>query len=1606
MTMFAPPPSGGSGSDPASSGKGVSGTNKNPEGLICGDSTICYRTVKVEGVTKDSDTTATIQLDYKSSSKVYGYQFVIEFDSSLTITSPSINVSERAGSQPGFQISVPQALGGNRFLVFGFFSSAGTFLAPAETDTNFLTIEITTSNNAFAGLSSSDVTNKTSIVYANDNINSPSSPNPVFAILTTSNIKNDSWSGFGDDTSFNTFTDEIADIYQSGLIFDATNWNKSKDTRLKGYYDITDLCSHKLFRIDGSKILFDYICEEQMISDSDCTVCESPKDIATTSDCDSEICILNSTTSKNGKEAVITFGYKSTCRISGYEITLGGLKSRTAFQGVGGALKILQLDDQEAYKKQWLENLGRDPALSNSDRLTYNAPDEKINTRIFGFSFGRLLHQNEDGTVDLGDLNSPTTAWSLPSTGGKFKKLTRVVVNLESFSSIPVLSSFKMVTSETLKAPVNDYSNNWTAIDLNGFLGSVSHSTVGVKDLMACLYYYREGFGGAESSPYDSLNTFTQKFISETGRSELAISDVLAVGNHITIKGLDTASDNTALIVPSDCCSITLPGDFTLSGTFIACNQPTNPGKISLAIGQSTSATGYNVYRKARIISESYKTPDSALINKFLKEGIVRTEDLYATKLEFLTTLSTHQTYIDLPSVPVRDCSLTHEATYYVIAFNSAGEVAKEVTVSYNCCDGTITTPDVSLTRVMNSDVEIFLPVTFNDAPAFFGNSSPETGVPVSVIVTSVPSLGGRIDSSFANEGKLIYRPPENLLGKVEFTYTARAMSRPGAGPSFNIEQPGGIIELNFIPPDPNFTITPFGCGEENSGKVLITLQNEVGDIAETTWVIQRKLSTSSSFTDVTKIESRNHVGEREITLVDEPGISECCNADVIYNYRITAQTTNSSNTVVTSEPTIVSVTVECCALENVTNLSTSATSCSDSNHPEVTVTWNATNTATSGKTVERYIVYRKPHPTGGPYVKVGTTDEATTTFKDSSLPSQAIFATSSSYKYAVVTQAKDGSVSGDPNHANWGLWNTDSTDAINEGDSCSQGGSESLIAVSNCATAPCPQSETVEICAGETDFSVQLNYGCIIKGQESGILFAETSGGTAPAGLVTIDVNTGVATINTTGVAVGTHTQNFTVTDTAGQVGSGVLTINVVDCDCGCHNSDATYVICDVDKENSEWTAPGSGTTVEQVPFSVPGRPNPRGPTSPESHPPVITQEDGFVPSNLPEAPSPPGGGGGSGGGGGGCSVMKLVGIDTSGLSNGNGEASSVTFTVSGVGSQDCAQKFYNLEEPHSIISGNWGNYMADSKQFTTTWDSDYEQVTISWINSKATGTSASHRYISLHWRHNLDTSRIMSWAFRMSNSPTNSTIVDTNWGAGKLIAEDNAIISPPYVETSSGINQFLNSFAWKYRTQGSTNVAMQGPLWKLQLSDFVTQDNHAFVNYLKEFDYYRGAVTMTIGGTDYYLIDYRQLGTGNISDASHRMHSQVTSGRTEYSVGNSTGGASQYVVPFGKGSSATATELAIGYYGDDNSGTKSTTIADAPDNNTNVTFYFPANYNSTSFAGSNHTHTGAMSDLKIVISMNDGTAGNMTLQAFRADDGVNWTEVTKLYPVGHDYE
>jgi hypothetical protein len=120
------------------------------------------------------------------------------------------------------------------------------------------------------------------------------------------------------------------------------------------------LCSIVLYLEDTSRtnLLVDYICEEEMTSSSDCDDCDCPDELESldNEECKSEVFISDVTLIK-GTEAIITLSYRSSCCIDGYDVTLGNLKAREDYDFVGGILRVLDLQDQEPAKREWLKSL-------------------------------------------------------------------------------------------------------------------------------------------------------------------------------------------------------------------------------------------------------------------------------------------------------------------------------------------------------------------------------------------------------------------------------------------------------------------------------------------------------------------------------------------------------------------------------------------------------------------------------------------------------------------------------------------------------------------------------------------------------------------------------------------------------------------------------------------------------------------------------------------------------------------------------------------------------------------------------------------------------------------------------------------------------------------------------------------------------------------------------------------------------------------------------------------------------------------------------------------------------------------------------------------------
>jgi hypothetical protein len=160
-------------------------------------------------------------------------------------------------------------------------------------------------------------------------------------------------------------------------------------------------------------------------------------------------------------------------------------------------------------------------------------------------------------------------------------------------------------------------------------------------------------------------------------------------------------------------------------------------------------------------------------------------------------------------------------------------------------------------------------------------------------------------------------------------------------------------------------------------------------------------------------------------------------------------------------------------------------------------------------------------------------------------------------------------------------------------------------------------------------------------------------------------------------------------------------------------------------------------------------------------------------------------------------------------------------------------------------------------------------------------------------------------------------------------------------------------------------------------------------------------GYMTGTFGGSDKYMKSQYAPSVGS----SHRLYNEIYGSRTQLTVS----GANQYYVRWlAPGNS---TSFRLGYYGKDSQGSRySNTSATQPDASTSVNFYFVGGTDASSIAhlmGGHATHIDARYDIKITIALDDRTAGNMSMTAFRSDatlSSPSWTEVDRAYFGGHN--
>jgi hypothetical protein len=1196
---------GGSGSSTFTGSKfnGSGGNNLDLTGTtFCSEDLACNRDVIVSNVAKTSDDEIVVSLQYKSSQDIIGYQFVLSFDTAVANPTASSTFTFVETTSAVSFTKLEQLYDAGKFVVTGTFTSSSTLIPSSASATNLLNITINETG-VFTD-SEANIEAATSILKTNNNQNSITNPNPIFAYWNTSTsvaINNNFWTGSDDGQDvpdvldYGIIRERIKKIYAAQILFDtsaSTGWKKELDTRLKGWFDVTDLCSIVLYLEDTTRtnLLVDYICEEELNSSTDCDDCDCPDELESldNEECKSEVFISDIVLTK-GTEAIVTLSYRSSCCIDGYDVTLGNLKPRADYDFAGGIVSVLSLQDQEPVQREWLEEIGIDPTFTPLEFLTNARNHELVYPRAFGFSFGNALNAfTQSPGKDYG-ASDRTGAWCIPSTNGAANVLTRLVVNLDSFDGLPTIEKFRLVTNDELVSPCSFDTDpapgdcddiTWTGIDLNEEIGSSTHTTIRYEDLQACLYYLKRGFGISETAPFDVYNTYVEKFISELGRTELDIVDVLAVANHIAIEGNNQASNPEALIVPKDCCVCTLPADFALITSYTDCSDPDNPGTISIEWSESSGADGYKVYRRSKSVRNP--NPSDFTISTGLAEnGFITQDEFVFTELELIETNANYRAtggdspLIDKPKLAVGCCDDQHTVEYIVVAFNKCGEVSKTSTVAdYQCCDVTPTANNIEIIRPVNSSTSGFFPVEYADAPAPFGTCADDADDCERLIflISDIDVPGGSLDFSAINSGKFSYQPPVNYVGPVVITYEVYTKTECSAS---------GTITIKYAPDKVSLDTKALPCGSEDHGKVFLSWNNPTGNYLS--FIVQRRLSGDPTFADVAELDFTDYKGLENVSYVDDSiTIDECCAADLVYDYRVAVVGLvgeNRTNLQFGSSRTIHTfsfeseVTIPCCSVLNITNLASTITTCADVEHPEATITWDeAVNTPETS----HYVIYRKVQGQSEFTAIAKVVDDGSASFSyiDSDLKKCFGCGTSYTVDYAVVAVDVDQTTSGDPNSVDWATGVA--------GNACSEGGSTTQVSVECCAVTPCPEDISIKICSNETK-EIQLVTGCLVSGQP--FVFTKVGGPPPAAGLVTISTS-GLATIVAAEESVGIYTQDFSVAS-CGETASATLTIEIVDCGCYCADNEAEYIICDNDTYNAD-IENSPGKTVDQVPFSI----------------------------------------------------------------------------------------------------------------------------------------------------------------------------------------------------------------------------------------------------------------------------------------------------------------------------------------------------------------------------------------------------------------------------------
>ena len=317
--------------------------------------------------------------------------------------------------------------------------------------------------------------------------------------------------------------------------------------------------------------------------------------------------------------------------------------------------------------------------------------------------------------------------------------------------------------------------------------------------------------------------------------------------------------------------------------------------------------------------------------------------------------------------------------------------------------------------------------------------------------------------------------------------------------------------------------------------------------------------------------------------------------------------------------------------------------------------------------------------------------------------------------------------------------------------------------------------------------------------------------------------------------------------------------------------------------------------------------------------------------------------------------------------------------------------------------------NNNTSSPLLTTTWASDYSYLSLTWTMGSSwlptiteyTGGGYSGftpAFIRFGGRARTDAGNALVLGCHLDIDDFNTML--TTSGFGELLADNNDSLPIwNYLLASEGIEAYqYSSGSLTYTFPASQDGWEQQHGWSKN-STFQSSSGYYIHELTKIFSDRTSAARWTSGGsTRYWISD----SSNSAIESGHRLYGEVTADSATVLQSN------LFTIKGGVNGGTNATfdthEMKLVFR------KNSTTYFPQPDSNTEFTLYgtMLASDSAYSLGAQTEMPDAAATDVKMVISMSDRTASNMTVKYYRnsatSSDSVTWVEVDRLYLGGQE--